>query len=37
VAREFGMTRVRRSGRIKLRAYVPGVGRSNVLRVRVGR
>jgi hypothetical protein len=35
--REFGMTRVRRSHRIKLRAFVPGVGRSNVLRVRVGK
>jgi hypothetical protein len=37
-ARGFGMTRVRRhSGRLKLRAYVPGIGRSNVLRVRVGK
>jgi hypothetical protein len=36
-AREFGMTRVRRHGRLKLRAYVPGVGRSNVVRVRVGK
>ena len=37
-ARGFGMTRVRRhSGRLKLRAYVPGVGHSNVLRVRVGK
>ena len=36
-AREFGMTRVRRHGRLKLRAYVPGVGRSNVLRVRIGK
>ena len=37
-ARGFGMTRVRRhSSRLKLRAYVPGVGRSNVLRVRIGK
>ncbi|HZO60953.1 MAG TPA: right-handed parallel beta-helix repeat-containing protein [Solirubrobacterales bacterium] len=36
-AREFGMTRVRRHGRLKLRAHVPGVGRSNVLRVRIGK
>ena len=36
-ARTFGMTRVRRHGRLRLRAHVPGVGRSNVLRVRVGR
>jgi hypothetical protein len=37
-ARGFGMTRVRRhSGKLKLRAYVPGVGRSNVLRVRIGK
>jgi hypothetical protein len=37
-ARPFGMTRVRRhSGTLKLRAVVPGVGRSNVVRVRVGK
>ena len=37
-ARRFGNTRVRRhSGKLALRAYVPGVGRSNVLRVRIGR
>ena len=37
-ARGFGMTRVRRhSGKLKLRVYVPGVGRSNVLRVRIGK
>ena len=36
--RGFGMSRVRRhSGRLSLRAYVPGVGRSNVLRVRIGK
>ena len=36
--RRFGMTRVRRhSGRLKLRAYVPGVGHSNVLHVRIGK
>ena len=37
-ARRFGNTRVRRhSGTLKLRAVVPGVGRSNVLRVRIGK
>jgi hypothetical protein len=36
-ARKFGMTRVRRHGRLAIRAHVPGVGRSNVLRVRIGK
>ncbi len=37
-ARRFGKTRVRRhSGTLKLRAFVPGVGRSNVVRVRIGK
>jgi parallel beta-helix repeat protein len=36
--RGFGNTRVRRHSKtLKLRAYVPGVGRSNVVRVRIGR
>jgi nitrous oxidase accessory protein NosD len=35
-ARRFGVTRVHRYKRLKLRAWVPGVGRSNVLRVRLG-
>jgi hypothetical protein len=36
--RGFGNTRVRRhSQTLKLRAYVPGTGRSNLLRVRIGR
>jgi hypothetical protein len=36
-ARRFGMARVRRAGKLKLRAHVKGVGHSNVLRVRVGK
>jgi hypothetical protein len=37
-ARPFGITRVRRhSRRLRLRAYVPGTGRSNVLTIRMGR
>ena len=36
-ARRLGMARVRRSGKLKLRAHVPGVGRSNIVRVRVGK
>ena len=37
-ARRFGKTHVRRhSHTLKLRAIVPGVGRSNVLRVRIGK
>jgi parallel beta-helix repeat protein len=36
-ARRLGHAHVRRQGTLKLRAYVPGVGRSNVLRVRIGK
>jgi parallel beta-helix repeat protein len=37
-ARRFGGMRLKRSARVlRLRAYVKGVGRSNILRVRVGR
>ncbi len=37
-ARRFGNTPVRRHSRkLRLRAYVPGAGHSNVLRVRVGK
>jgi len=36
-ARRFGLTRVHRHKKLKLRAWVPGVGHSNVVRVRIGK
>ena len=36
-ARRFGTTRVHRRKTLKLRAYVPRVGRSNVVRIRIGK
>jgi hypothetical protein len=36
-ARRFGTARVHRHKTLKLRAYVPGVGHSNMLRVRIGK